>query len=187
MQHSPQHLNLLVVPVDVVNPCHVPRSIIFFLFCWGCTMLAMMSASATYPCHKPCSTLKKAKPSPSSSRTHVDNRSWNWRTTASFRGGTPTRARTVHRTVRSTVTHALMRSVKHIYRGVSFLANPCWCGTTSTMSPVGRRGRKPHYSSGRTTSRSQYERGSRNDRDEVSPAVTTREVPRQFPRSVLYS
>ena len=83
--------------------------------------------------------------------------------------GTPKRARTVQRGVRSTESYALVRSIKHTYSGIRFFrASSCNRRITNIISVVGRFGRKPLCSSGRIPTRSQYSlrrRGVRYQQD----------------------
>ena len=58
--------------------------------------------------------------------------------------GTPKRASTVQRRVRSTEFYALVRSIKHIYSGIRFFrASFCNRRVTNIISVVERFGRKP--------------------------------------------
>ena len=71
--------------------------------------------------------------------------------------GTPKRASTVQRRVRSTESYALVRSMKHTYSGIRFFrASSCNRRITNIISVVERFGRKPLCSSGRIPTRSQY-------------------------------
>ena len=105
---------------------------------------------------RPCSSSNLSEHSPSSNHTHACMLSWNWRMTASILGGTPNQARTSHRRVRSTGAFALVRSIKHNYKGVSFRASSCSRRTTNIMSTIERSGLNPHCSSGKMFSHSQY-------------------------------
>ena len=72
--------------------------------------------------------------------------------------GTPKRASTLRRRVRSTELNALVRSIKHTYNGIRFfLANFCSRRIT-IISVVKRFGRTPLCSSGKIPTRSQYSR-----------------------------
>ena len=71
--------------------------------------------------------------------------------------GTPKRASTVQRRVRSTESYALVRSIKHTYSGIRFFrASSCNRRITNIISVVERFGRKPLCFSGRIPTRSQY-------------------------------
>ena len=73
-----------------------------------------------------------------------------------IRCGTPKRASTVHRSVRSTESYALVGSMKHTYNGIRFFrASYCSRRITNIMSVVERFGLKSLWSSGRTPKRSQ--------------------------------
>ena len=121
------------------------------------------SGASTHPCClRPCRTSNLSEHSPSSSRTHACIPSWNWRMTASILGGTPKRARTSHKRLRSTESYALVRSIKHMYKGVSsFRASSCSRRTANIMSSVERWGLNQHCSSGKMFSRSQRPQPSR--------------------------
>ena len=149
----------------------------FSFFRWSCTIVSMMTASerkrfsatrstavknmlnssgvSTHPCLRPCPTSNLSEHSPSFNRTHACMPSWNWRMTADILGGTPKRARTSHRRVRSTESYALVRSINHTYKGVSFRASSCSRRTTNIMSTVERWGLNPHCSPGNMFSCSQ--------------------------------
>ena len=115
------------------------------------------SGASTHPyLLRSCPTSNLSEHFPSSNRTHACMPSWNWRMTASILGGTPKRARTSHKRVRSTESYVLVRSIKHKYTGVSFFrASSCSRRTTNIMSTVERWGLNPHCSSGRMFSDSQ--------------------------------
>ena len=114
------------------------------------------SGASTRPCLRPCPTSNLSEHSSSSNRTRACMPSCNWRVTTSILGGTPKRARTSHRRIRSTDSYALVRSIKHMYKEVLFFrASFCSRRTTNIMSTVERGGLNPHCSSGRMFSRSQ--------------------------------
>ena len=99
---------------------------------WRLSLIA-----STHPCLRPCPTTNLSERSPSSNRTHACMPLWNWRITASILGGMPKRARTSHIRVRSTESYALVRSIKHKYKGVSFFcANSCSHRTTNILPIV---------------------------------------------------
>ena len=181
VQQTTQSLHLLPFllpsPVNFFSACSAIR-LPLSPFRWTCTMLSVMDASArkrfltsrstavknllnsggasTHPCLRPCPASNLSEHSPSSDRTHACKMSRNWRMTASIFGGTPTWARTSHRRVRSTESYALVRSIKHKYKGVSFFrAGYCSRRTTNIMSTVERCRLHSHCSSGRMFSRSQ--------------------------------
>ena len=71
--------------------------------------------------------------------------------------GTPKRASTVQRRVRSTESCALVRSIKHTYCGIRFFrASSCNRRITNIISVAQWFARKPLCSSGRIATRSQY-------------------------------
>ena len=74
------------------------------------------SGDSTHPCRTPCSTSNQSEQTPSSGRKQALMPSWNCRMTAIIRGGTPMRVSTCHRRVRSTVSYAFWRSMKHMKR-----------------------------------------------------------------------
>ena len=122
------------------------------------TNMLNSSGASTHPCLRPCPTSHLSEQHfPPSSRTHACIPPWNWRMTASILGGTPKRSRTSHRRVWSTESYALVRSIKHKYKGVSFFrASSCSRRTTNIMPTVERWGLNPHCSSSRIFSRSQW-------------------------------
>ena len=71
------------------------------------------NSASTHPCRRPCFTPNQPEHSPSSLRMRARIPSWKCRITASIFGGTPNRASTVHKRVRSTESYALVRSTKH--------------------------------------------------------------------------
>ena len=112
------------------------------------------SGDSTHPCRSPCSTSNQSEQTPSSGRTQALIPSWNCWMTAIICGGTPMRVSACHRRVRSTVSYALWRSMKHMKRGTpAFRPISCSLRTTNIMSVVERLGRNPHCSSGNTHSR----------------------------------
>ena len=146
----------------------VPSFSPFSLFRWSCTMLSVMdesekkrfsatrstavknmlnnSGASTHPCLRPCPTSNLCERSPSSNRTHACIPSWNWRMTASILDGTPKRARTSHKRVRSTESYALVRSINRKYKGVSFFRASSYCRrTTTVMSTAERWSLNPNF------------------------------------------
>ena len=91
------------------------------------------SGASSHPCRRPCPTSNFSEHSPSPNLTHASMPSCNWRMTASILGGTPKRARTAHRRIRSTESYALVRSIKHKYKGVSFF-RPSSCRRRTTIN-----------------------------------------------------
>ena len=161
-------------PRPSISPVRGVPSLSPFSFRWSCTMLSMMAASAskrfsatrstavknmlnssgasTHPCRRPCPT-SLSEHFRSSNRMHAYMPSWNRRMTARILGGTPKRARTSHRRVRSTKSFALVRSIKHKYKRVSFFRSSSCSRRSSSCYEhhVNRRalGPKPTCSSGK--------------------------------------
>ena len=97
-----------------------------------------------HPWQRPCSTANHPKHTLSPSRTYVRIPSWNSRMTKIVLCGTPQRATTVQRRVRSTESYALVRSIKHTYNITCFFrAYSCSRRITNIISVVERFGRKP--------------------------------------------
>ena len=154
---------------------HTPSTPLFFL---RITKASMMSLSAlkcvcrprsaankmpnrrgasTHPWRRPCSTKNHPEHTLSSSRTHGRMPSWSLRMTEIMFCGTPKRASTVQRRVRSTESYALVRSIKHTYNGIClFRVNSYNPRITIIISVVERFGRKPLCSFSRIPTRSQY-------------------------------
>ena len=107
------------------------------------------SGDSTHPRRSPCSTSNQSKQTPSPGRTQALIPSWNYWMTAIICGGTPMRVSTYHRRVRSTVSYAFWRSMKHMKRDTpAFRPISCSLRTTNIMSVVERFSRNPHCSSG---------------------------------------
>ena len=107
------------------------------------------SGDETHSCRSPYSTSHQSKQAPLSGRTQALIPSWNCRMAAIICGGTPMRVSTCHRRMRSTVSYAFWRSMKHMKRDTpAFRPNSCSLRTTNSMSMVERSGRNPHCSSG---------------------------------------
>ena len=103
----------------------------------------------TRPCRSPCSTSNQSKQTPSSGRTQALFPSWNCRMTAIICGSIPMRVSTCHKRVRSTVSYAVWRSMKHIKRGTpAFRPISFSLRTTKIMSVVERSGQNPHTPDG---------------------------------------
>ncbi|CAM9380839.1 unnamed protein product, partial [Ascophyllum nodosum] len=100
--------------------------------------------------------------------------------------GTPKRASTVQRRVRSKESYALVRSIKHTYSGIRFFrASSCNRRITDTISVVERFGRKPLCSYGRIPTRSQYSLRCRAIIfSTILPACATSEMPLYLPHTV---
>ena len=115
------------------------------------------SGDSTHPCRSPCFTSNQSEQKPSSGRTQQALiPSWNYWMTAIICGGTPMRVSTCHRRVRSTVSYAFWRSMKHMKRDTpTFGPISCSLRTTNIMSVVERFGRNPHCSSGNSPFASQ--------------------------------
>ena len=74
------------------------------------------SGDSTHPCRSLYSTSIQSEQTPSSGRTQALILSWNCWMTTIICGGTPMRVSTCHRRVRSTVSYAFWRSMKHMKR-----------------------------------------------------------------------
>ena len=114
------------------------------------------SGDSTHSCRSPCSTSNQSEQTPSSGRTQAFILSWIYWMTAIICGGTPMRVSIYHRRVRSTVSYAFWRSMKHMKRDTSAL-RPISCSlrTTNIMSVVERFCRNPHCFSGNSPFASQ--------------------------------
>ena len=107
------------------------------------------SGNNTHPCRSPCSTSNQSDQTPPLGRTQALISSRKFRVTAIINTGSPMRVSTCHKRVRSTVSYAFWRSMKHIKRDTPAL-RPIFCNlrTTNIVSMVERSGRKPHCFSG---------------------------------------
>ena len=114
------------------------------------------SGDSTHPCRSSCSTSNQFKQTPSSGHTQALIPSWNCWMTAIICGGTPMRVSTCYKRVRSTVSYAFWRSMKHMKRYIlAFRPVSCSLSTTNIMSVVERFGRNPHCFSGNSPFASQ--------------------------------
>ena len=106
------------------------------------------SGDSTRPCRSPCSTSNQFEQTPSSGRTQALTPLWNCWMTANICGSTPMRVGTCRRRMRSAVSYAFWRSMKHMKRDTPAF-HPIYCSlrTINIMSVVGRSGRNPHCSS----------------------------------------
>ena len=122
----------------------------------GCQEYVENSGDNTHPCRSPRSTSNQSEQTPSSGRTLALIPSWSCRMTAIICGGTLIRVSTCHRRVRSTVSYAFWRSMKHMKRDTpAFRLTSCSLRTTNIMSVVERSGRNLHCSSGNSPFASQ--------------------------------
>ena len=103
------------------------------------------SGDSMHPCRNPRSISNQSEQSRPSSCTQA----LCWMT-AIIRGGTPMRVSTCHRMVRSTVSYAFWRSMKHMKRDTpAFHPISCSLRTTNIISVVERSGQNLHcYFSG---------------------------------------
>ena len=104
--------------------------------------------------------------------------------------GTPKRASTVQRKVRSTESYALVRTIKHAYSGIRFFrASSCNRRITNIISVVEQFGRKLLCSSGRipTYTVANTARGllNREKRTKIASRLTAPPLP--FPHATGYS
>ena len=138
------------------------------------------SGYSTHPCRGPCSTLNQSEQTPLLGRTQALIPSWNCWMATNIYGGTPMRVSTCHRRVRSTVSYAFWRSMKHMKRDTpSFRPISCSLRTTDIMSVVERFGRNPHYSSGNSPFDSQQALSLlATTLKRTLPACDTSEIPR---------
>lgn len=111
---------------------------------------------------------------------------WIWRKTERMPGGTPERRRTTYGRVRSTQSHAVMGSIKRLYRDISChcFISCCRRTTKNIMLMVDRRGRKPNCFSGSIISAS---KGALCLRAMILrrtyPARATKEMSLEIPRN----
>ena len=107
------------------------------------------SGDSTHPCRSPCSTSNQSEQMPSAGCKQALIPSWNCWMTAIICGDTLMRVSTCHRRVRSTVSYAFWRSMKHMKRDTPAF-RPIFCSlrTKNIMSVVERSNRNPHCSSG---------------------------------------
>ena len=95
------------------------------------------SGDSTHPCRSPCSTSNQSEQTPSSGCTQALILLWNCWMTAMICGGTPMRVSTCHSRVRSTVSYAFWRSMKHMKRDTpAFRPISCGLRTTNIMPVV---------------------------------------------------
>ena len=95
----------------------------------------------THPCRSPCSTSDQSEQTPSSGRTQALIPTWKCQMTAIIYGGTPMQVSTCHIRVRSTVSYAFWRSMKHMKRDtLAFRPISCSLRTTNIISVIQQSG-----------------------------------------------
>ena len=166
VQHAPHRTMTMAgsSPIDIGGSFRYTssaRMTVSLLNLWRTTVsttakMLNNSGDSTHPCRSPCSTSNQSEQTPSSGRIQALNPYWKCWVTASICGGTPMQVSTYHRRVRSTVSYAFWRSIKHMKRDTpAFRPISCDLRTKNIISVVERSGRNLHCSSGNSPFASQ--------------------------------